>query len=693
VSLHVASNGSIALAVWNDDRRGPTDVTACRIAADGTPLDPTGIVIQPGSIVNDVFWTGSAFAVVTSPAFITVNGTSVISYVGSDGTVTQGSPLASDLMIYGARSGEGADTRFLFLPADGYSALAQVVDAPGNVIKPGNGDHGGAITAVFAASNGSGFLVLREFDSNGAIGKPPVYIAETLDRDGNVLTSADPQLPAPFKAAALTGDAHGGYVLFGYRPNQNDFVVVHLGANGIATAPPQFLQTFAPLAVAPGPVSARTTQSGFAASWMVQLPDNHTSTYVSRDGGVPVMTFDWIGYEGDTAYDPLNDLVLTSYNDAFTTMGADVFVQKGSGAPVPLTSSAHQQTNAAIAAGANGFLAAWAENTGTGVTLYVRRFSPDATAQDAPQVADTKPNPNDRFLEFQRSSITSAGNGYLVTWDRTFARRMDARTGQWLDATPFRLLSMAAASNGSDVLALTVENCEFGCTMARRVSMTGDPVVSDGVKLSDYRVASQPAIASDGNNYLAVWNDGAYDCFPDCVLPAATRVVAMRLRPDGSHIDAAPIVLEPSSPYQAYPSVAWNGSTYLVSWTTDSGYSIAAAYVAPDGTIQQLGTIARLNTLITSLKAVAHAGEFLILSSHPIPSPVPVPDQLSLTLLDGSTIAIETRPTGEFAPPDAASDGLHLMLAYDRVDLQAGRVGRVVLDPRVFPSRKRRAAR
>jgi hypothetical protein len=102
---------------------------------------------------------------------------------------------------------------------------------------------------------------------------------------------------------------------------------------------------------------------------MTEVPNHHMYTWVSHDGGVPVMTFDWIGSEGDTAYDPVNDLVLTSYDDAFTA-------------------------------------------------------------------------------------------------------------------------TMAAASNESDLL--TADNCQFGCTMARRVAMSGTLVISDGVKLSDYRWASQP---------------------------------------------------------------------------------------------------------------------------------------------------------------------------------------------------------
>ncbi len=681
-ALHVASNGSIALAVWNDPRNGRNDVTACRIGADGAPLDATGIVVQAGANAVDVFWTGTSFAVVSQMPEIADParfGFSV-AYVGADGVVTSGAALASDQMVYGARS----DTTLLFLPRDGYSALARVVDLQGNVIRQGSSDDG-VVPYDNVASNGSGFLVLR--------GGPATFYAETLDRDGNVLSSKDPQLPAGFVPAALTGDGHGGYALFGSVPPQNDFVVVRLDATGVATAPPQFLQATDPHAPRTQ-VTATMSAGGFVASWMVDTPDHHTHTYVSHDGGTPVMTFDWIGSGRGAAYDAANDLAFTSYNDAFTTTDADVFVQKGSGSPVPITHSANQQTNAAIAAGANGFLAAWSENSGTDARLYVRRFSSEAAPLDDPQVADVSPITSDAYVPFQKAFITSSGSAYLLAWDHAFGRRLDARTGSWLDAAPFQVPLLSAASNGSDVLALTAGSCQYGCTMARRISMSGDPGVSDGVKLSDYGDASQPAIASDGQNYLAVWNDGAVECMPDCV-SVPTRVVAMRLRPDGSHIDAAPIVLDPSSPYQSSPfepspSVAWNGKMYLITWATNNGSDISGAYVGSDGVVQQLGTIARSYNLITALKTVAHAGSFVIFSRHWLPGPsYPPPDELDMTLLDGSTTVVDLRPSDAFGFLDAASDGLHLMLAYDRADPSAGRVSRVVLDPRVFPTRKR----
>jgi hypothetical protein len=200
--------------------------------------------------------------------------------------------------------------------------------------------------------------------------------------------------------------------------------------------------------------------------------------------------------------------------------------------------------------------------------------------------------------------------------------------------------------------------------MARGVAMSGSAAVSAGTELSNWAVPAHPAIASDGTNYLAVWNDGPF---------LSPHFVAMRLRADGSPIDATPIILGPYSP--DISSVAWNGKTYLVTWT-GSDSSLLAAYVGSDGAVQQLGKVADFSN-VTSLKAVAHDGTFVIFSQES--SPV-----VNVTLLDGSTSTLDT---AGFL--DAASDGAHLMLTYARIDPQAGRVSRVFLDPRVFSSRKR----
>jgi len=679
--LRVASNGSITFAVWNDRRNGGSDVTACRIAADGTLLDPVGLVLRTGSEVNDVFWTGSAFAVVTSYIRFTqtrAEGAYEVTYFDpNDGSVTQGSTVGSTELGYGAHAGEGADTRLLFLKSDSNRPGPRVVDLQGNVIGAVAGNTNAISRYVLAANNGSGFLAVREERSftDFEVG-PATYVVEAIRGDGNAMSSRDSQLPPSFIAAALTSDAHGGYALFGYLPSTNGFVLVHLDAAGIVTAPPQLIQTADLTASGYPAVYAGSDRNGFFASWALNSPNGHAYTYVSRNGGVPEMISDTIGLSYGALYEPAGDLLFTRVYDPAS--GLDLFVQKGSGAPAPLTYSTNDQAGAAIASGTNGFLAAWTEQSGSDSRLYVRRFSTDGKSLEEPQVADTVAS----SVGHHDESIASSGGTYLVAWDGTFARRLDAASGRWLDDTSFPLRSMAVASNGADFLALTLDECPQVCTTARRVSMSGKATVSDGVKLSDYGLQSPPAIASDGQNYLAVWIDGP-----------PNRVLAMRLRADGSHIDAAPIVVESSTYSLSHPSVAWNGKTYLVAWVTDYyGGSIDAAYVGSDSSVQPAGMNAKIENPIDSVKAVAHAGEFVIFSRHPTPTTVtyPLPDIFDMTLIDGSTVVFGGPHAAEIVGSlDAASDGLHLMLAYARVDATAGRARRVVLDPRVFPNRQR----
>ena len=51
------------LATWTDARSGATVLLAARVAADGSVLDPTGIVIAPVPSPADVIWNGERYLV------------------------------------------------------------------------------------------------------------------------------------------------------------------------------------------------------------------------------------------------------------------------------------------------------------------------------------------------------------------------------------------------------------------------------------------------------------------------------------------------------------------------------------------------------------------------------------------------------------------------------------------------------
>jgi hypothetical protein len=413
----------------------------------------------------------------------------------------------------------------------------------------------------------------------------------------------------------------------------------------------------------------------FAATWVVSLKNNHSYTYVSYDGGTPLLTFDWLGVARSSAIDPDDDLVLTSYDDVTTSTSDDIFVQKGAGPPQPLTESATPQTNPSIAAGANGFLVSWSENSGIGMRVYARRFSASVQPQEEPRVVDAATSPQE-VAGFPTSAIVSTGDTYLVAWSGASARRMNARTGEWIDPAPFTLRMLSMASNGTDALALTLEACGIdSCVAARRVAMTGEPLLFDPVTLPGVTPGSYPAIASNGHDYLAVWAD--VRCTHGCPI-SPSRILAMRLGADGSHLDATPMELTSFSGFPSSPSVSWNGESYLVTWVAGDG--LFAAYISSDGNVQSIGALG------DGVKAIAAGGDFMILRRRLNG----FAEAWEGRMLNGTDwFPIVSRTNTAFAAPILASNGAYLMFAYDRIDETAGHVGRVFLDPRVFASRQR----
>ncbi|HEY2323425.1 MAG TPA: hypothetical protein VGJ82_11250, partial [Thermoanaerobaculia bacterium] len=326
--LRVASNGSITLAAWVDGRSRSIDVFASRVDVTGKPLDPTGIVVREHASLDDVFWDGTDFVVVTT----TSAGDHELVFVSVDGAIRKrvSLPIAQN---YAAHTYQGADSRLLFLPHDGYSPLATIADLQGNIIKRGGDDTGG--TAAWKASNGTGFLVIRH--GNG-------FVAEEMDRDGDVLSSIDPQFPSDFSPAAMSGDGRGGYVLAGYLPAVGDLTLIHLNADGLQQGTPVVLQARNP-EFSFGAASATMTNGGFVVTWAGTLPKTLSYvTYVSRDGGGPVESFTSTGYISDLVYDRDADLVFTATRELLPSFGYDVWVQKGTASPQPLTQSATDQS-------------------------------------------------------------------------------------------------------------------------------------------------------------------------------------------------------------------------------------------------------------------------------------------------------------------------------------------------------------
>ena len=90
----------------------------------------------------------------------------------------------------------------------------------------------------------------------------------------------------------------------------------------------------------------------------------------------------------------------------------------------------------------------------------------------------------------------------------------------------------------------------------------------------------QARIATDGNGFLTVWNDGS---------SLSGSVLGARVRSDGRRIDETPLPIAATPNDEYGPAVAFDGSRYLVVWT--EGQRLAGRFVDPDGMMSERFTI------------------------------------------------------------------------------------------------------
>jgi hypothetical protein len=118
---------------------------------------------------------------------------------------------------------------------------------------------------------------------------------------------------------------------------------------------------------------------------------------------------------------------------------------------------------------------------------------------------------------------------------------------------------------------------------ATRFSLAGGPgpFAEDPAGLLVSTAANQqstPAIASDGTDFFAVWQD-----FRD----GGADLYGVRVRPRGSFIDASPFVVSAAAGNESPPVVAFDGLNYVVAWSDlrTGEANLYATRVSPAGVV------------------------------------------------------------------------------------------------------------
>ena len=93
-------------------------------------------------------------------------------------------------------------------------------------------------------------------------------------------------------------------------------------------------------------------------------------------------------------------------------------------------------------------------------------------------------------------------------------------------------------------------------------------------------IQSAPAIASDGRDFLVVWQDQRTG-----LQQPNSDIYAARVAADGRVLDPAGIALPPTFAHDLAPSVVWNGASYVVANGSLHPFGVALTEVHTDGTI------------------------------------------------------------------------------------------------------------
>ncbi|MEO0069545.1 MAG: hypothetical protein ABIK18_01970, partial [candidate division WOR-3 bacterium] len=254
-------------------------------------------------------------------------------------------------------------------------------------------------------------------------------------------------------------------------------------------------------------------------------------------------------------------------------------------AGIPISTAPDTQWFPAVCFDGTNYLVVW--NTGD---IYGARVAPDGVVLDTQGIPiSTAPR------EQVGPAVCFDGTNYLVVWQ-------DKRGGNYEDIYGARVtpdgvvldtqgipISTAPYYQGYPAVSFDGTNyfVVWQDTRNGNRDIYGARVAPDGVVLDTAGIAistasgsqDSPSVAFDGTNYLVVWEDWRNSGGPD--------IYGARVAPDGVVFDTAGIAISTASGNQGSPSVAFDGTNYFVVWqdTRNGNRDIYGARVAPDGVV------------------------------------------------------------------------------------------------------------
>jgi len=645
----VAHDGTNFLVVWHDSRSGNYDIYGARVSGTGMLLDAGGIPIS--TAINQQF----------NPA-VTHDGTNFL-------VVWQDHRSGTNQDIYGAR----------------VSNTGTVMDISGIPISTAANDQG--IPAV--ASNGVNSLVVWQDTRGGS--NSDIYGAR-VSNTGTVLNTSGILISNAVNAQELPAVAYNGA----------DFMVVW-----------------------------QDYRSGTSYD-IYGARVSGTTGVVRNPSGIPISTATNGQKHPALAREGTNCLVVWQDNRSYDIYGARVnstgtVLDTGG---ILISTSASSTDTPAVAHDGTNFLVVWADyGRVNGLNIYGARVSSTGTVLDASDIAISR-SANGQYTP----SVAHDGTNFLVVW-QDFRGGYSAIYGARVNETGTEVLdtsgiAIATGGNkyrpvvtygGTDFLVVWDEYHDSADIYGARVSSDGTVLDTSGIPISTATNSQyEPVVAHDGANFLVVWTDNrsgsSYDIYGARVssdgtvldtsgIPISTAtnnqytpvvtfnqnflvawqdnrsgssydIYGARVSSDGTLLDTSGILISSTANPKEHPSVAHNGTNFLVVWSeyrSSTHYDIYGARVSSAGTLLDTSGISiSAATSSQYYPVVAHDGTNFMVVWQDSRSGTGFPDIYGARVnelgkvLDTSGIAISADPEAEVEPTVTAMGGEYSLVVYRR---------------------------
>ena len=544
----IASDDTTAFVVWYGRRNGTSyDIYGARVDEDGNLLDPAGIFIA----------NAGSYDPNPSVAFDGTNYLVVWHYNES------GDPYN----IYGAR----VSKQGVVLDSEPFA----ISEAAGNQMNPRAAFDGTNYLVVWYDSrSGSYDIYCTRVTQNGTVLNPAGIAISTA---ANYQYFPDVSFDGTNYMVVWQDDRSGVFDIYGSRVAQNGNVLDPTGIQISGATDEQ------------NRPAIDFDGTNYLVVWYDERSVSEYDIYgtlidtggnVLDTAGIAISTATNDQYMPSVSFDGTNYLVAW-YDNRDGTANYDVYgarvntsgvVQEPSG--IPIANMDVQQLTPSVTSYSGQWLAAWRDNrNGSYNDIYGSRVSSSGTATDPSGIlisasAQTQGKP----------AIASDGTNYLVVWQEDrgggppfdiYGMRIDS-TGNELDGDAIAISTNVgsqeypAVAFGNDSIYLVVwqDNRSgtddiYGC----RVTTSGNVLDGPGIAISTATGRQRyPAVAFGDTNFLVVWGDERSGISTDDIYGTVVEP------DDGNVVSPSGNVIANDANWQDNPSVAFDGTNYLVVW-------------------------------------------------------------------------------------------------------------------------------